>query len=321
MRLYHTGDKVGTRGATFIQEADIDKPGRYIECLCATEECNNTFIARESYVARDRTAFCNKCRNKSKVKYQYASIGEKIASDDKAPVLLEVFKGNNGREYGVYRCSCSKAFKRERYDTEVNKRWRCSECHRKEKSEKMRKFHVGDFIDKEQNILWEEEIDPSSSGAIRGIFLNVKENKHFQATLQHVLYHDCRYGENSSHREQVIKSILQQLSIVYIKEKTFDGCVSPKGRKLRFDFYLPYLNTVLEIDGEQHYRPVPRFGGEEGYNYLIECDNIKNQYCAENNINLIRIKYDAFLHHEINVDYISDILKIKEVLRYNGDSK
>ena len=37
--------------------------------------------------------------------------------------------------------------------------------------------------------------------------------------------------------------------------------------------------------------PSQYFGGEDGFNYLQECDNIKNQYATNNNIPLIRIKY------------------------------
>ena len=311
MRLYNTGDKVGTRGATFVREIKNEKSGRYIECICANEGCSNSFIARESYVARDRTALCNKCRNKSKKKHHYATIGQKIAKDKNAPILLDISLGDNHREQGLYQCSCGRTFVRDRYDTEVNKRWRCRYCHSRSKSEHMKKFRVGDFVDEDHKILWIEEITPDGSYDRRGTFLNIQTNTTFQATLKHVLYQECRCGESDSYREQVVEDILKSLSIRYIREKSFNGCVSPKGRKLRFDFYLPDYNTLIEVDGEQHYHPVPRFGGEEGYAYLVQCDNIKNKYCFNQSIPLIRISYVDFLHHQVNNDYICNLLKQK----------
>jgi len=55
---------------------------------------------------------------------------------------------------------------------------------------------------------------------------------------------------------------------------------------------LPNLNTCIEFDGQQHYNIIEHFGGEK---ILIENqvrDDIKNKYCLENNIKILRIKYD-----------------------------
>lgn len=59
----------------------------------------------------------------------------------------------------------------------------------------------------------------------------------------------------------------------------------------KFDFYLSDFNTIIEFDGIQHYYPYDKFGGIEGFNKTIESDNIKTQYCLNNNIKLIRIPY------------------------------
>lgn len=42
----------------------------------------------------------------------------------------------------------------------------------------------------------------------------------------------------------------------------------------------------------QHYQPVPHFGGIDAYERLKTNDKIKNDYCEENFINLVRIRYD-----------------------------
>ena len=46
-----------------------------------------------------------------------------------------------------------------------------------------------------------------------------------------------------------------------------------------FDFYLPEHNICIEYDGQQHYRPVNKFGGEPQFKIGQKNDNIKSQYC------------------------------------------
>jgi hypothetical protein len=87
--------------------------------------------------------------------------------------------------------------------------------------------------------------------------------------------------------ETLIKVYLDNRKINYTQEKTYDACVSIKGRKLPFDFFLSDLNILIEYDGEHHNRPL--FGNVEKFEKQIENDVIKTNYCLENNIPLIRI--------------------------------
>ena len=58
---------------------------------------------------------------------------------------------------------------------------------------------------------------------------------------------------------------------------------------------MPDFNIAIEYDGEQHFYPV-KFGSTpnealEKYKKTCLHDEIKNQYCKDNNIPLIRIPY------------------------------
>jgi very-short-patch-repair endonuclease len=57
------------------------------------------------------------------------------------------------------------------------------------------------------------------------------------------------------------------------------------------DFYLPDYNAVIEYDGIQHYQPIETFGGEKAFKSTKIRDEIKNTYCRENGIKMIRISY------------------------------
>lgn len=90
-------------------------------------------------------------------------------------------------------------------------------------------------------------------------------------------------------RELYIESILINNKINYIQQYTFDDCKNVF--KLPFDFYLPDYNICIEYDGQQHFKPIDLFGGEEGFKKRKENDLIKTQYCIEHDIQLIRIPY------------------------------
>jgi hypothetical protein len=100
---------------------------------------------------------------------------------------------------------------------------------------------------------------------------------------------------NESKGEKLIAQILNTKGINFERQHKFIDCTNKiKGRyckKLPFDFYIPTMNTCLEYDGEQHYRPVDAFGGEKSFQKRLESDSIKNQYCKKNGIKLIRIPY------------------------------
>ena len=101
----------------------------------------------------------------------------------------------------------------------------------------------------------------------------------------------------SSKGETVIAKYLLEHSIRYATQHSFSDCLSPKGNPLKFDFYLPDKNIIIEYDGEQHFAPVDFKGRglEDAKRIFIESkqrDEIKNQYCQKHDIHLIRIPYN-----------------------------
>jgi very-short-patch-repair endonuclease len=78
--------------------------------------------------------------------------------------------------------------------------------------------------------------------------------------------------------------------ITYFSQKTFEDCRNIN--VLPFDFYLPEFNTCIEFDGRQHFEVVDAFGGIKDFEKLKINDIIKNKYCSDNGIRLIRIKFN-----------------------------
>jgi predicted nucleic acid-binding Zn-ribbon protein len=98
----------------------------------------------------------------------------------------------------------------------------------------------------------------------------------------------CRC-DGLSHGERFITQYLRYNKIDFIPQYRFDGCrdIYP----LPFDFYIVKSGSCIEYDGEQHFLPSNKFGGEERLKVTQEHDKIKTQYCLDNNIALLRISY------------------------------
>jgi hypothetical protein len=93
-----------------------------------------------------------------------------------------------------------------------------------------------------------------------------------------------------THGEREIRKFLTQHSINFDTQKKFDDCKNEA--HLRFDFYIPSLRICIEFDGIQHFQPLSFFGGEVALEKLKINDKIKSDYCEDNYIDLIRIRYD-----------------------------
>jgi hypothetical protein len=92
-----------------------------------------------------------------------------------------------------------------------------------------------------------------------------------------------------------IADFLKELKIGFISEWTDHDCIYKQ--RLRFDFFLPDHDIVIEFDGVQHFEPVS-FGSneseaelEEKFKGLQMRDGLKDAWCKENNIGMIRIPY------------------------------
>ena len=88
--------------------------------------------------------------------------------------------------------------------------------------------------------------------------------------------------------EKSVRLYLENKNIEFIQEYRFKECRCE--RSLPFDFYIPDYNLCIEFDREQHFKM--KFGFDDKEFKLTQIrDKIKNKFCEENNINLLRIPY------------------------------
>lgn len=110
-----------------------------------------------------------------------------------------------------------------------------------------------------------------------------------------------------SQYEQLIRQILENNNIHFEAEKIFSECRAE--RCLPFDFYIPEINLLVEMQGEQHYKPVIFWGAEAGLKKRQEYDRIKEEFCIQNGYKLLKIAYNENIEQRVNEEIVWPLRK------------
>lgn len=130
------------------------------------------------------------------------------------------------------------------------------------------------------------------------IFICKRHGEFLQKPNSHLNGRGCAKCKTSK-GELIIMNFLNKKNIYYEYQKAFDGCINK--RKLKFDFYIPNRNLIIEFDGDQHSKESLFFGGKKGFDYRKRNDQIKNKYALDNNMKLLRIDYNQYRNNKIKM--------------------
>ncbi len=171
---------------------------------------------------------------------------------------------------------------------------RCPKCSSKITGKKLSKTTTQ--FKKELNHLYGNEFELIGEYKSQKYKVNIKHSKCKNTFTTFPTYilggTGCPYCSNRSSGEKRITNILKSNGIKFKKEYS-DSRLKYK-HKLRFDFALfksDRLICLLEYDGIQHFKPIEYFGGEKALEGTKFRDKLKNSFCKQNNIPLIRIPY------------------------------
>lgn len=101
-----------------------------------------------------------------------------------------------------------------------------------------------------------------------------------------------------SKAEDLIIYFLNKNNIKYEREVSFKGFTSPKGGYYRYDFFFPQSNLILEYDGKLYHRNKTN-------------DNIKNIFCRNNGIKIVRFNSKHYYHLDIELQKLIKQYKLK----------
>ena len=240
--------------------------------------CNKNCKSKETSIVKELNSL-KRMQDKSK---DFISKSKKI-HNDKYNYDLVIYK--NCREKVIIICPIHGEFE-QTPNSHLYSGSGCEKCSRE--SNKLKKINE-ERLDKIKNIHgFRYEYNDLN---IYNGFINIYCPEHGTFS-QNIYSHE--YGRgcslcNSTHRgKKSIISYLESNEILFFRDHSFSDCKRKK--RLRFDFYLPKYNKIIEYDGEHHFIENKYFG-IGNLEYISTNDEIKNQYCLKNNINLIRIPY------------------------------
>lgn len=130
---------------------------------------------------------------------------------------------------------------------------------------------------------------------------NILQVRGDQLKSEHTTSCGCK---KRSRGEVLIENILIKENILFEKEKLFSDLHFNNNHRShpRFDFYIPSQNLAIEFDGIQHFEKSRGIFNKISLEERQKRDQIKNEYCKNKNIYLIRIPYMDI--KKINKEYL-----------------
>jgi len=121
---------------------------------------------------------------------------------------------------------------------------------------------------------------------------------------QEELTEGCGSACSTSRGEVCAADIFNELGIKYQVQKKFDDF------DMKFDFYLPDYNIIIECDGAQHFRSINNeWDSKTQLQETRNRDEAKIKYCKDHNLTLLQIPF--WDHVALSSDNLRKILKIE----------
>ena len=226
-------------------------------------------------------------------------------------ILLEKFRENN-RTYWKCKCDCGKIVNKRQDNLSAGARGlkggtRSCGCKSenifKKRNEGVKKEDLTGSIINGMKLLSKTNKQDNNRSFYYWVECPFCHNVYLQS-IRHIkdghFKKHCGCLKNKSFNEEKINQLLEVDNISFIEQYIFPDCKYKN--QLMFDFYVNN-QYIIEYDGKQHFEIIDFFGGEEEFKKQRERDLIKNKYCFDHNIPLIRIPYNA--------EYTLDDLKLE----------
>ena len=134
----------------------------------------------------------------------------------------------------------------------------------------------------------------------------------WQIPSHHLFGHGCpkcafekSLNISISQGELEVMDILNKHNIEYKTQVPIESTINNTGW-MYVDFYIPSMNTIIEYNGRQHYIPVDLMGGQIHLKQQQARDEELRQYCKNNNIKLIEIRYDEDVWVELEAQLFNE---------------
>ena len=286
-RKSYLGQKIGHL-LVIDEEYYVNDSGKHKKKYTYQCDCGKIFTSKNSIVT-SQLASCG-CAMKEVVRF---SCGRDIDNQKFGRLIVLETYWNTSPPTVRCRCECGNEVVVRKSDVQSGHTLSCG-CYQKERATQSNiEYHYGYISPYGIKIIEQARTNEKGQWLWTCECFCGKTFEELPARIKNGHVRSCGCLKSSSN-ETMIANILERNNIKYQREYTFNDCKSNKNYRLRFDFAVQKSNgtiLLIEENGQQHYYPVELFGGEEGFRATVERDNIKREYCKQNNIQLLELPY------------------------------
>lgn len=257
--------------------------------------CGEIYLKEYRNFKRAKNKSCQSCSEKAirdSYRHPYSKVFEYI--ETKGCELLSKEYKNNEQLLKI-RCGCGQTFRKTYAKFVGRDETRCADCTNllKREAHSFSIEEVKEMLRKDGNVLVSREYVNMKNP------LNIRCSCGNQFTTSLEVYGRGKKrcgpcsGVTSRNELQVIEELEKNPEIISFEEEySYADC----GNIFPYPFDFLVVTSagnyfLIEVDGEQHFRPIDFFGGEVAYEKQVARDKTKTKYCLQNNIPLLRIPY------------------------------
>ena len=267
------------KGCELLEEIYVNNayPMRYV-CSCGKE-------SKKTYSALQQSPNCKNCgfikiRENKQLSYEFV---KNEFEKGGCKLISETY--NNNYELLDYICECGNPSKITYGNFGAGHRCRNCLTIKQSKAQTLDYEYVKQFFLDDNYILLEEN------------YINSQQKLKYKCScgnIKYITFNNFQQGKRCSCRktklskgEISIRTILKNLKIKFIPQHKYSDCKNK--HELPFDFFVDN-KFIIEFDGEQHFKPNAKFGKNK-FKEIQKHDKIKNSYCIENKIPILRISH------------------------------
>jgi hypothetical protein len=305
LKYDYVKEEIESKGCRLLSSTVSDAHEKLIiEC-----KCGDIFIRSFNKFKTGQNK-CLKCSNKTQ--WNYEEVLNYVQENSKCELLSDNYINENTNM--DFLCECGNIFTTTFSSFIHNNKRHCNICGNDIRKEKIK---VGIDILRERvlNISKCELLSEDYDDYNTVLNFRCECGEIFNTSYMCFIHgnRSCNKCNPNSKMETISENMLKNNNIEYISQHTFKELRGVNGGILRFDFKIIFNDNsyiLLELDGEQHEKPMGFRNGNEKFIITQEHDKRKNEYCENNNIKLYRISYK-------NIDYLEEILN--NILHKHGN--
>lgn len=287
-----TGQQLGRSIVIDRAESKIDSSGKrrtVWNCRC---ECGNEFKASTDSLTRNPNLVCPECTNQNRSENNRINV---VGNKYGRLTILDIIPNTHPTKV-VCKCDCGNEHICAQADVVNGHTQSCGCLQSEHTSVANTKDWTGHISNHGVEFLYRDYKNTQGQWLWRckcGICGNHFSELPARVNSGHVTSCGCRIQSSG---ESYIDNLLKDMNVNFSSQYTFDDCKHVY--TLHFDFALLRNDNVLgliEYDGKQHFEAIEWFGGDVGFKNTQERDRIKNEYCKQHGIPLLRLPYTLSL--------------------------